>query len=200
MTGHRKLPKLPKLLSEDFNLKSKKKTLISKDLNLLNKYIRKNDNKDIIIPLSEIINHIHNKSLLDREHRIIYWISWLFECEKKFHNKHINVEYRDIVGLDNKYCNDFIWIIWEMLIDNIEIKFKNLIINLFNLFKSKYTKSTKKNKVYLLITAVLLLVNPTPKISEPIEINSEIVSRCNIESLQSNNYCMSILTNSKYKT
>ena len=87
-----------------------------------------------------------------------------------------------------------------MLLDNIESKFKNFILHLYDLFKSKYTKSTKKTKVYLIITAVLLLINPTPKIVEPIEIDYDIMIRCNMESLKSNKYCISILTNSKYKS
>ena len=200
LSSHRRLPKLINLKDDDFNLKKKKNTLISKDLNLLSKYVKVNDDKDIIIPLSEIIHLLRDKSILDREHKIIYWISWLFECEKRFHNKKINVEYRSINGLDTKYCNDFIWIVWDMLIDNVEQDFKNLIIDLYRLFKIKYTRSTKKNKSYLIITSVLLCVNPIPKIQNPIEISDETLNRCNMESIKSNYHCNEIIAKSKFIT
>ena len=87
-----------------------------------------------------------------------------------------------------------------MLIDNVEQDFKNLILDLYRLFKIKYTRSTKKNKSYLIITSVLLCVNPIPKIQNPIEISDETLNRCNMESIKSNYHCYEIIAKSKFIT
>ena len=104
LSNQRKLPKIIKINSEDFDLKRRKKGLISKNLTLVSKYITKDDPKEIIIPLSEIANLIKRKDIIDREQTIIYWLSWLFEYEKKYHNNNLLVKHRNIPKVDNKYC------------------------------------------------------------------------------------------------
>lgn len=194
LSNQRKLPKLIKINEEDFNLKLKKKTLISKNLNLINQYIKKDDPKEITIPLSEIINLLKDEKIQDREQIILYWLSWIYEYEKRFHNKNMISNTRNISDIDKKYFCDFVWIIWEMIINFTEKKhLKTIIKNNCYLFKYKYTKSSKKTKSNLLINAVLLCINPIPKIKEPIFIEDDIFQRCNLESLNSNIYCEKII-------
>tara|TARA_Y100000991_G_C21935280_1_gene332704 strand:- start:258 stop:1226 length:969 start_codon:yes stop_codon:yes gene_type:complete len=182
----RKIPKLIKIKDEDFNLKNKKNKLISKDLNLLYKYIKKKDPKDIMIPLSEIINLLYDDRI-DKEHLIIFWISWLYECEVKFHNKSLITDYRHVSELDKKYCNDFIWILWDMLL-NVSNDNKYLVIKCYDLFKNKYTKSAKKKKANILINAVLICVSNLSKTNSHKYIEDNVINICNSESLNSNTY------------
>ena len=58
-----KLPKLPKISPEDFNMKNHRKNLLTKNLNNIQFYLKKNDNKNIIIPLSEIYLNLKRTSM-----------------------------------------------------------------------------------------------------------------------------------------
>ena len=99
---NRKILKLVKIQDDDFNLKNKKSKLISRDLTNVMKFLHTNDPKNIIIPMSEIINLLLKKDFIDREQKIIYWISWILEYEKKYHSKNLLVQYRDVDGIDIK--------------------------------------------------------------------------------------------------
>lgn len=194
LSNQKKLPKLNKISDDDFDLKKKKRKLISKNLSLVQPYINKEDPKEIIIPLSEICNLLHNKNIVDREQLIIYWLSWLYEYEKKYHTNGLLVKFRHISGIDSKYCRDFIWIVWDILINACQREFKHLILSLYSLFKIKFTKTSKKTKSYLIVNAIYLCVNPVPKIKSPVVLNTDVLKRCNLESLKSNLYYNEMLT------
>lgn len=192
-SNKRKMPKLITTKNTDFNLIEKKKELVSKNLILVSKYLKKNDPKEIKIPLSEIINLLSNSNIKDREHMIIYWLSWIFNYEQNFHNKNLKVSYRNISYIDNKLCNDFVWIIWHMILDQTSDSHKFIQLKLLELFKYKFNKSVRKTKLNILIYAILVCINPVPKIIEPLEISNEILVRCNLESLKSNDEYVKIL-------
>ena len=172
-------------------------SLISKNLTLVSKYISKDDPKEIIIPLSEIINLIKRDDIVDREQTIIYWLSWLYEYEKKYHNNNLLVKHRNIPKIDNKYCRDFIWIVWEILLDSVSTQYRKVMIALNSMFKNKFTKTAKKSKYYMLIAAIYLCVDPFPKIK--IEISPEVYARSNVESLKSNSYYKEVFTTAAFQ-
>ena len=89
--------------------------MVSKNLSLVRKYLHSADNKNIVIPLSEIITLLTVHYIKGREQKIIYWISWLLEYEKVFHKGNLEIGFRDVPGIENKYTKDFLWIIWKML-------------------------------------------------------------------------------------
>ena len=186
-SSSRKNIKLVKIEKEDFDLKKKKKKLISRDLTNVLKFIDKKDPKNIIIPMSEIINLLINKSIIDREQTIVYWLSWIFEYEKKYHGKNLLVQYRDIPDVDIKYGKDFIWIIWQMLHRTCPPAFKKIVTSLERIYKYKYTRGSKRTRINIVLTAIILIVNPVPKIVKPIPpITSVLFRRCQTESLKSN--------------
>lgn len=187
-SNQRKLPKLQKISNEDFNLTNKKKSLISNNLSLLSRFINKNDPKEIIIPLSEICNYLKFDNLNNREHKILYWLSWLFEYDKVFHKNNLQVNIRPNTKIDIKYQTDFVWIIWDIIkfysSDDIDI----YIEKLFNLYTTQYNRGSKRSKSNLIIYAILLIINPIPKIKFPLEpLSSEQYIKCAINSLKCNN-------------
>lgn len=194
LSNHKKLPKLNNINDIDFDLKKKKKNLISRNLSLVQKYIHKDDPKEIIIPLSEICNLLDKTSIVDREQTIIYWLSWLIAYEKKYHINGLLVNFRSVPGVDSKYCRDFIWIIWDILLDSCPKEFKSIVNSLYSIFKDKFTKTSKKSKQYLLITTIFLCVNPVPRIKTPVVLNADVYKRCSIESLKSNLYYKDIFS------
>jgi len=192
-----KLLKLPKIDTSDFNLSNKKGSLVSTNLNLVTRFIHKNDPKEIIVPLSEICNYLKQTLINNREHKIIYWISWLFEYEKTYHKGNLIVNMRNINNVDSKYLNDFVWILWDIIKYYSSDNNKKLINGLFELYTINYNRGSKKSKANIIIYAILLIVNPDPKIKYPVEpIQNEIYSKCAINSLKSNNYYLKLLQTS----
>lgn len=187
-SNQRKLPKLPKISSDDFNLTNKKKTLVSTNLSLLARFINKNDPKEIIIPLSEICHYFKIEQLNNREHKILYWLSWLFEYEKLFHKNNLIVNNRNVPNIDIKYQKDFIWIVWDIIKHYSSQDILPHINKLFDLYTIQYTRGSKRSKSNLIVNAILLVINPIPKIKVPIEpITSEQYIKCAYNSLKCNN-------------
>lgn len=177
-SDNRSLPKFPKIHENDFDISALKSILISKNLKNVMSYVLPNYNKNIIVPFSEIINHIKKKRHVGS---ICYWISWLFAFEKHYHNKNLELKYRIIDGIDVKYNHNFVWIVWDMLLNNIEPRNQECVRELYALFKSKFTTSSRKQKMKLFILGVLLHFGThTPS------INSELLALCRRESLQCN--------------
>jgi len=199
----RKLPKLPKIYEADFDLGKKKSSneLISKDLHLVRKFMHPSEPKEIIIPISEICHHFQNKELIDREHKIIYWISWLLEYEKIYHNNNLLVGTRDVPHIDSKYHKDFIWIIWNIIKSYTSDSNQETVQQLFELYTVNYTRGTKKTRAYLIIIAVLFIINPLPSITFPIAPLSENQYKTScLHSLRANQYYLKLFQHKTYTT
>ena len=199
MSNQRKLLKLAKIPQNEFNMDMHKKNLISKDLKLVNLFISKREPKEIIIPLSEICNYLDNEELIDREQKTIYWISWLLEYEKVFHNKNLLVDVRNIEGVDSKYHRDLIWIIWQIILYFKDDKNKNYIEKLFTLFITNYSRGTKKAKASIIIMAILFIINPLPRINYPVApLLPEQFKQSNLYSLKCNMNYLKLFQNKTY--
>lgn len=187
-SNQRKLPTLLKISPDDFNLSNKKKSLISTNLSLLSSFIHKNDPKEIIIPLSEICHYLKFEHLNNREHKILYWLSWLFEYEKVYHKNNLLVNIRPNNKVDIKYQKDFVWIMWDIIRHYSNKDILTYIDKLYELYTIQYTRGSKRSKSNLIIYAVLLVINPIPKIKYPIEpLTSEQYIKCATNSLKCNN-------------
>ena len=192
----RKLIKLPKISQKDFDLNTKKQSIISKDLNTVSKFITELDPKEIIIPLSEICNYFINTSYSDREHKIIYCKTWLFEYEKIYHKNSLLVSERVVSGIDKKHHKDFIWIIWTIIKYYSNESNKIFIYKLFDLFIINYTKASRKSKSNILITAVMIIVNPLSTIKFPIKkLSIEQYKAASIHELRCNEYYLKLFQN-----
>lgn len=167
-SNQRTLLKLIKITSADFDLIARKKFLVSDNLHGVKMYIEVSDPKEIIIPMNEIITILINRNIIDGERKIIFWISWLFEYEKRFHRGDLIVAKREIIGIDEKHYTDFIWIIWAMIKDVTAEYLTDYILSLEKIFKYNYTRGSRKKKINLVILAILLHINPLPKIQMPV--------------------------------
>ena len=199
MCNQRNLLKLVKISPTDFNMDNHKKYLVSKDLTLVSRFISKKEPKEIIIPLSEICYYLSDSSLQEREQKIIFWLSWLLEYEKVYHNKNLLVDVRNIDGVDSKYHRDFIWILWAMIKHFIDINNKSYIENLYGLFIDSYSRGTKKSKANIIIIAVLFIINPLPRITYPVSnLTDDQFKQSNLHSLKANTYYLKLFQNKTY--
>lgn len=127
-------------------------------------------------------------------------MTWLFEYEKIYHNKNLLVAERSVKGIDKKYHKDFIWIIWTIIKYHYNDN-KEYIYKLFDLYTNNFTKSSRKSKSNLVITAILIIVNPLPKINYPIEtLKLEQYKNASLHELRCNDYYLKLFQNIIYQS
>ena len=165
-----KLPKIPTIDPIYFNMKNNK--LLTKDLTSIKNFITNDDNKNIIIPLSEILFNLNIKNLTKSLENCLFWLNWIIIYEKNFHKNNMQCHYSkiDSKSVSEKCKCDFTWIIWKIIF-NISDKINNKYINyLYDLYCLNFTKSTKTKKINIIIFAFLIIIDPIPKINytEPI--------------------------------
>jgi len=168
LSKNNKLIKLPKIEIIDLDLQNKKKQLVSKNLTLVNMFLKEDDSKHIIVPLSEICNYLYDTTLTSREQMCVYWYSWLLSYEKTYHNSNMIVATRLIDGIDVKYTRDFIWIIWTIIKYFSNKHILPYINYLYDIFITNYSRSFKRSKANIIVMAFMLVINPFPKITYPI--------------------------------
>ena len=67
------------------------------------------------------------------------------------------------------------------------MEYKKYIKALENIYKKKYTRGSKRSRANIIITAILMVVNPLSKLPKNIPIiTPELFKRAQIESLKSN--------------
>ena len=166
-----KLPKLPNIKSEFFNMENNKNRLLSKNLDNINQFIKNADDKNIIIPLAEILENIKNKGISKSLENCLFWLNWILIYEKNFHNGYILCTTRPQENINSKYLNDFSWILWDIF-----LKYginTNYLKDLFILYKQDFKKSKRKQKIDIIVLALLILIDPQPKIKDTPLISRE---------------------------
>ena len=89
---------------------------------MVTRFFRKEDPKEIYIATNELAYHLseHSKNLVDA----CFWIEWIIEFENisKKYKKKIECERRENIPVDQKYQKETIWIVWDILLKNVETK------------------------------------------------------------------------------
>ena len=155
-----KFDKLIKIKPEDFNIKNK----LQANTNILPSHIlRFDDPEEFKIIMNEIFYHLKNK--LFGYDKSIYWIIWLIEWEKK-HKKNKetwSVPPRNVNVKKEKDKCDFIWIIWEIIFEELKYrdeKILNTIIKvLYSLFTHEYTSGKRTERIFIVYNAIGHLTN-----------------------------------------
>ena len=102
---------------DEFNMTHMSSRLKAPTVNYANEIFRKDDPKEMYIAINEFAYHISEES-----HNVVsacYWLEWVLEfdaiCKGK---KELCVcENRQFVGVQDKFKNDNIWIIWEVILN-----------------------------------------------------------------------------------
>jgi hypothetical protein len=136
------------------------KKMISTDLSNIKNILKDEEHPEIKLAVNEINTHLKLHSNINK---IYYWIRWLDLVDKnKLKNKQ-SFECKSISFDENpKYKNDWIWIIWNMIIEYAkELSNDQLeqILHLYSIFKINYKKSTKLKRLVLIYHAILIMQN-----------------------------------------
>ena len=149
---------------DEFNMTTLSGKLKASNVQYAKSVFRENDPNEIYICINELAFQLGNtsKNIL----KSCYWIEWLIEfdaiCRKK--KQILAGEMRTFPKINQKYQNDVIWIVWELLLhmvkDNpVAEKIMNALLDLFSI---KYTYAIKKKRRYLLYFAVELVTENIP--------------------------------------
>uniref|UniRef100_A0A6C0J680 Uncharacterized protein n=1 Tax=viral metagenome TaxID=1070528 RepID=A0A6C0J680_9ZZZZ len=160
-TKTRKPNNLVKITPTEFLLEGFQKRLLAKTFDGAEKFVMADDPNELRIIINEFFYNIEESRF--KLNNLVYWLSWALEWEKNIQKKkgELICSIRDISGIDKKYCRDFIWIIWEVILyetnnKNNEILTKQ-IRSLYEFFKMKFTESKKRKRINLILNALDLL-------------------------------------------
>ena len=173
ITSEKKLKcdKLIKIKEEDFNIKNK----LQANSNILPSHIlRFDDPEEFKIIMNEIYFHLKNQ--LSGYDKSIYWIIWLLEWEKK-HKKNKEtwtIPPRNVNVKKEKDKCDFIWIIWEIIFEELKNRqekiLQTIIKVLYSLFIHGYTSGKRTERIFIVYNAIGHLTNKIDY-NKPIRLN-----------------------------
>jgi hypothetical protein len=131
---------------------------------------KKDDPKELFIPLNEFAYHVSG----DSKNMLLacFWIEWLMEFETVCKKKKATClcQGRDFVPVVAKMQTDPIWMVWDVIFaEVVRRRINNKIIQaLLNLFCIRYNVAAKRKRIYLLYFAVSLL-------TEPYEVKNDVI-------------------------
>lgn len=147
---------VPPITLQDFQDNIIQSYLTTDCFDNIKNYINPKDDTEIIMVLSEIYNIL----TCNLNTSALYWIYWLEKLTilKRKHNKTIYCHPRQYKDIPRSYWSDWIWILWSILFDIAKsINIDKDINLLYDLFKWNYKQSLRKQKLYIISHAILLI-------------------------------------------
>lgn len=163
LSRKRKLETLPKLKQSDFNIKVFKTKLESNNNNDIKHILKENDPSEIRIAANELLYQLTNRNL----NKGLYWLSWILEWEKIHIKKYkiFKVSSRSYEGIDSKYSNNIIWLVWDIINfvrkASFDIPFQGLkeLDSLWNLYRLDFNLGTRTRKLIYIIWSMKILTS-----------------------------------------
>lgn len=152
--------------SEDLNFKAMKDSgfIISRDLQTVSKFIKPNDPKEIVLPLSEVCELFERDNIENKLSNLCYWFSWMFYYERIFHKSKWEVHERsNFVYLEEKFRKNWIVLFLEVLLHYIEplsVSTKRIVTCLILSYCKLYSTKNKKTFASFILCAMKIMVNP----------------------------------------
>ena len=175
-----------KIGKDEYQITSMKNNLKATKILYANGIFRKEDPKELFIAMNELGYHLS----IDSKNSMLasYWIEWIIEftslCIKD--KKECRADRRSNIPVSDKFQNDPIWIVWELLLHYSYKKSKichSIIEALLKLFCIRFSVGTKKKRRYILYFAVSLITdnfNANIKIYENKEIIENVTNQIDI--------------------
>lgn len=158
---------------EEFNMSYMASRLKAPSIDFAHGIFRNDDPKELYIAINEFAYHISSKS--KNVTNACYWLEWILEFETicKQKKELCLCETRTFAPVLDKFKNDSIWIVWDVILGEAKRKTEPLIIKIINslleMFSIKFTSGVKKRRRYIIYFAISLL-------TETVDFNIEIFS------------------------
>ena len=163
---------------EEFIMTHMASRLKAPSINYANEIFRKDDPKELYIAINEFAYHISKESR--NVVSACYWLEWVLEFDAvcKGNKEHCICENRQFAIVQDKFKNDSIWIIWEVILAECNKKDDPLVTKIVNalleIFCIKYSSGVKKRRRFVIYFAIALLTEPVDFKIEMINNKKEI--------------------------
>ena len=158
---------------EEFNMTYMASRLKAPSIDFARDVFRHDDPKELYIAINEFAFHISQKS--KNAVNACYWLEWILEYETicKQTKELCLCESRTFAPVLDKYRNDSIWIVWDVILTETKKKTDPLILKtvnaLLDMFCIKFTTGVKKRRRFIIYFAITLL-------TEAVDFNIEIIT------------------------
>jgi len=149
--------------------------------------IRFTDPEELRIIMNEFFFNLKNQ--LGGYEKACYWVAWLVQWEKKNRKNKVKfeIEERKINEVNSKYCKDCIWLLWEIIFIETNLRsecIKKQIQSLYCFFRHDYTSGKRNARLPIIYHCIGYLTLPA-KFNIPIRNNRDIFiqTQCNINLL-----------------
>ena len=158
---------------DEFNITHMASRLKAPAIGYVQDIFKPDDPKELFIAMNEFAYHLSTES--KNSVSACYWLEWMLEyetlCKQK---KELCLgETRQFAPIQDKFKNDIIWIVWDIILHECaEKKKKPLIVKIVNalleIFSIKYTSGAKKRRKFLIYFAISIL-------TEPVDLTIDII-------------------------
>jgi hypothetical protein len=158
--------KIMSMDSEDLNFKAMKESgfIISRDLQTVSKFIKPNDPKEIVLPMSEICELLQRDNIDNKLTNLCYWFSWMFYYERVFHKNKWEVHERsNFTLLEEKFRNNWIVLFLEVLLhytEPLSVSTKRILTCLIYSYCKLFSAKNKKTFASFILCAMKIMTNP----------------------------------------
>lgn len=150
--------------TDEFNMTHMASRLKAPTIAYVQDIFKPDDPKELFIAMNEFAYHISTES--KNSVSACYWLEWILEyetlCKQK---KELCLgETRQFAPIQDKFKNDIIWIVWDIILQTCNTKKNQLITKivsaLLEIFSIKYSVGVKKRRKFIIYFAISMLADP----------------------------------------
>jgi hypothetical protein len=152
------------LKADEFNMTHMASKLKAPTIKYVEDIFKPDDPKELFIAMNEFSYHLTKDS--KNSVSACYWLEWILEYETLCkHKKELCMgETRQFAPIQDKFKNDIIWLVWDIILHECSSKKNPLLIKIVNalleIFSIKYTNGVKKRRKFLIYYAISILTDP----------------------------------------
>ena len=149
---------------DEFNMTHMASRLKAPTIGYVEDIFKPDDPKELFIAMNEFAYHLTADS--KNSVSACYWLEWLLEFETVCkHKKELCIgETRQFAPIQDKFKNDIIWLVWDIILHACASKQNLLMTKIINalleIFSIKYSSGVKKRRKYLIYYAISILTDP----------------------------------------
>lgn len=150
--------------SNDFNLNKLSNKMKATDTLFVDELYHDDDPYELYIPINELAYSLSKENNQKSLWNTIYWIEWILQYSKQYskNNEDVLKISQRKVDVNQVYRKDFIWLIWDVLLNKKLVYYeiqRKIIQSLFNLFTVNYKPGHKDKKKHLIFFACKIIIN-----------------------------------------
>jgi hypothetical protein len=164
--------------ADEFNMTHMASRLKAPTIKYVEDIFKPDDPKELFIAMNEFAYHLTKES--KNSVSACYWLEWILEYETLCkHKKELCIgETRQFAPIQDKFKNDIIWLVWDIILHACSVKKNPLMTKIVNalleIYSIKYSSGVKKRRKFLIYYAISVLTDPIDLTIEIIANKSEL--------------------------